>query len=358
MWTVPAALQLSQWVGRNGKGAARLQWGGHEVVLHVSRLQIVGAEGYDGDRLAAAFGLIEGGDWFAEAQHAVERQQVSQAEANAVIKRTLAETLFAFFSDPAARVSFDGGAEPRKGELAISFPHLMVELVLGPNGTALLPHLLPDPSVVLRRLPEFPRRVGALGLTEEGMAILAKIDDRRSAADIAKPSPHGENTVLLLLAAALAAGIVEAVPPLAEVPLATNGREVTRPAARSRRRWLLWVGLLLVVGVVAAYLALARPWGHGSEAGSGGPWGVAVDGGCQPAEVERLYRRQETDTEALRVVPFGQGDEGCFRLMWGHFGTREEAEAAVARVPSQFLARGFVPHAVRVPETGGATGRR
>ncbi len=358
MGTVPAALQLSQWVGRNGRGAARLQWGGREVVLHVSRLQIVGAEGYDGDRLAAAFGLTEGGDWFAEAQRAVERQQVSQAEANAVIKRTLAETLFAFFLDPAARVSFDGEAEAKKGELAISFPHLMVELVLGPRGSELLPHLLPDPSVVLCRLPDFARRVGALGLTEEGMAILAKIDDRRSAADIAKPSPHGENTVLLLLAAALAAGIVEVAPRLAEVPLEKNGREAIRPAARSRSRWLRWVVLLLAAGAVAAYLALALPWGSSGDAGPGGPWGVAVDGGCQPAEVERLYRRQEADAEALRVVPFGQGDEGCYRLMWGHFATREEAEKAVARVPSQFLARGFVPHVVRVPETGEGTGRR
>lgn len=355
MRTVPAALQLSLWVGRKGKGAARLRWSGRELVLTVSALQIVAVEGDDGDRLAAGLGLTERGEWFAEARQAVAQGQVSQAEANAIVKRAVAESLRSFLLDPTAEVVFEPREEVKGGDLVISFPHLMVELVLGPGGAELLPVLLPDPAAVLRRLPEFPRRVGALGLTEEGMAILAKVDDRRTADEIARPSPHGAETVLLLLAAALAAGIVEAVPSLPELPLQKDAAPPSPPPRR--RRWWLWAAALLGVGAAAAYLALARPWQGVGASGAGGPWAVAVDGGCQPAEVERLYRRQEKDPEALRVVPFGSGQEQCFRLVWGHFASKEEAEAAMDRMPAGLLARGFSPHAVRAAEGTVTPGR-
>ncbi len=81
--------------------------------------------------------------------------------------------------------------------------------------------------------------------------------------------------------------------------------------------------------------------------GGGGPWAVAVDGGCLPAELERLYRRQEQDKVNLRVVPFGTGSEQCYRLAWGHFPTREAAEGAIAGLPQGTVARGFPPHVVR-----------
>lgn len=81
--------------------------------------------------------------------------------------------------------------------------------------------------------------------------------------------------------------------------------------------------------------------------GGGGPWGVAVDGGCQPAELERLYRRQEADKVNLRVAPFGRGDGQCYRLTWGHFPTKEAAEEAMSHLPEGLSARGFPPHVVR-----------
>lgn len=357
MRTVPAGLQLALWVGRKGRGAARLKWGGSELVLYMGGLQIVGVVGDDGEQLASALGLVEGGEWFSEAQRAADEGHVTQAEANAVVKRAVAEKLRSFLLDPTAEISFEGDAEAGGEALAISFPHLMVELVLGPGGEKLLPVLLPDPSVALRRLPDFPRRVGSLGLTEEGMAILAKVDDRRTAAEIARPSPHGSETVLLLLAAALGAGIVEAVAPLAATPL-ERPSEPGRMPARKARRWWPWLIALLLAGLAVAYIAVARPWERVGATGKGGPWGVAVDSGCQPGEVERLYRRQEADADAFQVVPFGRGDEQCFRLLWGHFATREAAEAAMTRLPANVLARGFVPHAVRGPDPAAGSVRR
>jgi hypothetical protein len=310
----------------------------------VSGLQIVGVEGDDGGRLEAAFGLTGGGEWFAQAGAAVAGGQVSQAEANAVVKRALAERLRDFLLAPDAEATFESGLPAETHGLTISYPHLVAEMVLASGGESLVDVLLPDPSLILRRLPEFPKRVGALGLTEEAMAILAKINDQRSAQEIADPSPHGRELALRLLAAATGAGLVEPVTRITEVPLATTPPPSLAALPRRRR----WVVALLVVAAAVAVLLIVHPWGSARVTGGGGPWAVAVDGGCQPAELERLYRRQEQDKQNLRVVPFGQGDQQCYRLIWGHFPSKEAADEAIPRLPAGTVARGFPPHVVRV----------
>ncbi len=340
-----AAGQLALWVGRKGKGSASLRWAQQQLVLHVSGLQIVGVEGDDNERLSAAFGLTAGGEWFSQAAGAVASGQVTQAEANALVKRGVAEGLRGFFLAADAEASFDSEPSLEPQGLTISYPHLLVEMILGSGGEALAGSFLPDPSLILRRIPDFAKRVGALGLTEEAMAILAKINDQRSAQDIAGPSPHGRSVALRLLAAAVGAGLVEAVTKIAEAPLAAAPPPVFA-AARRRRTWPVIV-LILVAAVVVALL-ITRPWRSRSVVGGGGPWAVAVDGGCQPAELERLYRRQEQDKVNLRVVPFGKGDEQCYRLIWGHFPTKEAADTTISHLPPGTVARGFPPHVVHV----------
>lgn len=313
--------------------------------MHVSGLQIVGVEGDDHGQLAAAFGPAGSGEWFARAAAAVAVGQASQAEANAVVKRVVAERLREFLLAPDAQASFESGLPPEGHGLTISYPHLVVEMVLGNDGDRLVDVFLPEPSLLLRRLPEFPKRVGALGLTEEAMAILAKINDQRSAQEISDPSPHGRELALRLLAAAAGAGLVESVDRITEVPLATT--LPPRLAAVPRRRTWLMV-LLLLTGLAVAMLLIVRPWRSSKVMGGGGPWAVAVDGGCQPAELERLYRRLEQDKENLRVVPFGQGDAQCYRLIWGRFPSKEEADETISHLPAGTVARGFPPHVVRV----------
>ena len=105
---------------------------------------------------------------------------------------------------------------------------------------------------------------------------------------------------------------------------------------------------LILIVVAVAMLLVIRPWRSSKVVGGGGPWAVAVDGGCQPAELERLYRRQEQDKENLRVVPFGQGAGQCYRLIWGHFPSKEAAEETISHLPAGAVARGFPPHVVRV----------
>jgi hypothetical protein len=347
MGRVSAASQLGLWVGRRGRGSVRLRWDQHDLVLFISGLQVVGVQGYDRDRLTAAFGLTDG-EWFADAKAAVDAGQVTQAEATAVVKSTLVENLREFFLSPDAEISFDGELPYEARGLTVSYPHLIVEMVLGSGGEQLVEVLLADPGSVLRRLPDFPRRVGALGLTEEGMAVLAKINDQRTALEIAERSPHGKETAIRLLAAATGAGLAEAAPAVSEIMLAATPLPDMATGAPSRR-WL-WV----VVGVVAVLAVLAlmlRPWQGSAPRVAPGPWSIAVDGGCQPAEVERLYRRKEQDSTNLRVVPFGRGDDQCYRLVWGSFASRELAERSMTTLPSGVLARGFAPHVVKV-ETG------
>ena len=346
-----AAAQLALWIGRKGQGRARLRWNGGELAVHVDSLQIVGVEGDDGDMLSTAFGLTSGGEWFAEAHAAVAAGQVSEGEANAVVKRALASRLRSFFLAPDGEVSFEGGGTEQQGELTISYPHLVVEMVLSQGGEDLVPVFIPDTDLILRRLPDFPRRVGALQLTEEAMAVLAKINDARSAREIAEPSPHGEGMVLRLVAATVASGLVETAQRIVTVPLVSRQVEVDAVPAARGRRWP-WLLLLLAALAVIVVLALTQPWARANVAGRGGPWAVAVDGGCQPSEMERLYRQQDRNPQEYQVVPFGTGSEHCYRLVWGHFATEQSAQAAMQHLPAGTLARGFAPHVVRVDTAG------
>jgi hypothetical protein len=337
-----AATQLALWVGRKGRGSAHLRWAGRELVLFVTGLQVVGVQGDDQGRLEAAFGLTSGGEWFVDASAAVASGQVTQAEANAVIKRVLAETVAEFLRAADATVSFDSRPLAEPEGLTISYPHLIMELVLAGDGDELVPVFLSDPSLVMRRLPDFPKRVGALGLTDEAMAIFAKINDQRSAQEIADPSPHGRDLAVRLLAAAVGAGLVEASPRVAEMPLAMEAVE----EEPSHRRLWLWVLLAVALIAVVVALVLTQPWKSARAAGTGGPWGVAVDMGCQSTEMERLYRKQNQDRDNFRLVRTPNGDQTCYRLVWGHFRDRESAERAARSLPDGVLTRGFGPHAV------------
>lgn len=340
-----AGLLLSSWVGKLGRGSAVLRFGGQRLVLHVDAGAITSVEGNDGEILAAAFGLPPEGDWFGEARAAVSQKLVTPEEAAAVLKRALTSQLKLFFSDPHATLElFPGEPRPASGFL-ISYPHVVYELVLKEGGETLVPVFLPDPSVVLKRLPGFARWVGELSLPEEALAILAKVNDARSAEAIAEPSPYGRDVVYRFLGATVGAGLLAAEEPvLEETPLEVSEPE---PQPRRKRAWW-WVFPLVVAG--AAALFFARSLLQSGPSPGQGPWSIAVGGACQPAELEQLYRLQARDKEKLRVVPFGDASQPCYRLVWGSFGSREQAEAALSSVPESLLQRGFQPHAVLVSD--------
>jgi len=339
-----AAAQLALWVGRKGRGVARLRWDGRQVELLVGGLQLLGISGDDGGTLDAAIGGETDGDWFVRATEAVGGGRLGQNEANAAVKQAVAAVLRDFLAAPDATVSFDARTTIAPAGLTISYPHLVTEMVLGTAGEAVAGVYLPDPALVMRRLPDFSRRVGVLGLTEQAIAVLSRINDVRTAGEIAEASPHGREMALRLLAAAVGAGLVEASPRVAGPPLTTE--EPPEVGGRAERRFWRWLVVLLLLGAIAVVLAVTRPWQRHERAGSGGPWGIAVDMGCQPTEVERLYRRQGQDRDNLRLAKFANGRETCFRLVWGHFRDRQSAEQAMSTLPASVIGRGFAPHVV------------
>ncbi len=327
----------------------QLAWGNTTLALFVDGLQILAVEGDDGERLASAFGLVSDRDWFREAQAAVSAGQVSPGEGAAVVKRALQARLREFFLAGDGVVTFDNELPLEAAQFTISYPHLIIEMMLGTGADELAEVFLPDPELVLFRLPDFARRVGALGLTDEALAVFAKINDVRSAREIVEPSPHNRTLVLRLLATAVGAGLVDASPRLADVVL-PPAEPLPDDEPAPRRAWLAWVLVLAAIGVIAAVLAVLRPWEERPAAAAQGPWSIAVDGGCQPAEVERLYRRQDGNRGSYRVVPFGEGNERCYRLVWGRFPDRGAAEREMAALPDGVLTRGFAPHVVRTDE--------
>jgi len=340
-----AAAQLALWVGRKGRGVARLRWGGRQIEVLVGGLQLLGISGDDGGTLDPAVGGEPGGDWFVRATEAVSAGRLSQNESNAAVKNAVAAVLREFLAAPDATVSFDARTTIAPAGLTISYPHLVTEMVLGTAGDAVAGVYLPDPALVMRRLPDFSRRVGVLGLTEQAIAVLSRINDVRTAGEIAESSPHGRETALRLLAAAVGAGLVEASPRVAEPPLGTEP-EPGEVGGRAERRFWRWLVVILLLAAIAVVLALTRPWQRHERAGGGGPWGIAVDMGCQPTEVERLYRRQGQDRDNLRLAKFANGRETCFRLVWGHFRDRQTAEQAMPTLPASVIGRGFAPHVV------------
>jgi hypothetical protein len=342
-----AAAQLALWVGRKGRGVARLRWGGRQAEVLVGGLQILGVRGDDADALEEALAGDPEVDWFARATEAVNAGKITQNEANAAVKRAVAELLREFLAAPDATVSFDARTAIAPTGLTISYPHLITEMVLGQDGDRVAGVYLPEPGLVMRRLPDFSRRVGVLGLTEQAIAVLSRINDVRTASEIAESSPHGRDMALRLLAAATGAGLTEASPRVAEPPLPQEGETEEAVGGAARRFWR-WLVVLLLLAAVAVVIALARPWERHDRAGSGGPWGIAVDMGCQPTEVERLYRRQGQDRDNLRLSKFANGRETCFRLVWGHYRDRPAAEQAMKTLPDSVIGRGFAPHVVMV----------
>lgn len=341
-----AVLRLASWMGKQGRGSAVLKFADHQLVLHVNEGQITAVEGPDGEMLAAAFGLPPEGEWFAEARAATSQGLVTPEEAAAVLKRAVVAQLLAFFKDPNADVEILPGEPKPASGFVISYPHIVYELILSSEGGELVGLFLPDTSVVLRRLPAFSQRLKELNLPDEALAILAKINDARSAEAIAEPSPHGRETVLRLLAAAVGAGLVEPQQPsVKEMPLETVG---LMARSEPRRRWWPWSLILAAVILGGGAFAIFFRGDIASNTSDKGPWAVAVGGTCQPGELEKLYRLQAKGRDSLRVVPFGVGTEKCYRLVWGEFATREQAEAALGKVPKELLQPAFTPHVLLV----------
>ena len=69
---------------------------------------------------------------------------------------------------------------------------------------------------------------------------------------------------------------------------------------------------------------------------------IAVGVFCDTSNVDRVVRNSG-GTEELIVLAFNNQGRSCYRVFWGIFGTRLEAERAVGTVPAGVLARDSAP---------------
>ncbi len=364
--------RLGRWIGEGRSGTLRLRWQGGEAVLDLSERQLVGLRGPDPRCVAERLGMEPAGreDLLEEALELAGREGIPGTRALTAVKACLEQVLREWLLDSGREIEPEESEVPVVEGPAISLPHVMVELVLGSEEPGLANRILPDERLLLRRGPGFLERYAALQLAEEADLVVAKVTESRTVGEILARSPHSAEEVRRLLAALVGAGLLEPVPvaepepeeilfspePEPELDRAAIPETTVRPLPW---RWIGLAGfvLLLVLAAAAFWFRPQAPETAGIHPGAS--WGVVVDMGCEAVDYERILRKVRKHPRKLQAVRTDGGDSGggdCWRLVWGRFPSREEAERAVEAIPADALAEGFTPHVVEVGESPGEAG--
>lgn len=127
--------------------------------------------------------------------------------------------------------SFDPQSRPAAGDWTLPVPRLVLELFLRSRDRTLVEHYLGPSDLPLLRAETFEKEFETLGLTSDAGSVVALIDGRASAEEIAERSPAEEFAVLKLLAGLTTLGLVhpaEAAPergPATPSPIRPEGKE-------------------------------------------------------------------------------------------------------------------------------------
>ena len=350
---------FGRWIAQRDPSSARLFWTGGELVLGVREGRIHSAEGLDANELAARLGCHGSGenDLLAEARHLGQSEGIPETRAMGAAKEILQEALHQWLLDPDRQFSVEDPEPPQTDGATISITHALVELVLADTEHNVAASILPDSRTTLKRSRDFLELYAPLRLTEEADLIVASITASATAADIAAESSHQPDEVVRLVAALLATGILEASEPVILTDdLEWPGTELDEdePSKKKIPGWMIGAaaGLLLIVAMIIAFVVM-RGGGEDEPAAVGsGDWGVVVEMGCEPQDLQRMLRKRSLERKALRTVKAEPANgDSCFRLVWGSFPTRETAEEAVGDVPSTLVEDGFQPHVIEVTNT-------
>ncbi len=118
--------------------------------------------------------------------------------------------------------SFDPQARPAAADWTLPVPRLVLELFLRSRDRTLVEHYLGPSDLPLLRAGSFDEEFETFGLTSDAGDVVALVDGRASAEEIAERAPAEEFAVLKLLAALTTLGLVhpaEAAPePVHETP--------------------------------------------------------------------------------------------------------------------------------------------
>ncbi|MCU0304207.1 MAG: hypothetical protein MUC56_09140 [Thermoanaerobaculales bacterium] len=351
--------ELGRWIARRESATARLAWSDGEIVLGLQNGRIHSVHGLDAEDLSARLGCAAAGEreLLAEAQRLCSEHGVPETRAIGTVKEMVQRALHGWLTDPGRKFTVEEGSPDETEGPTISITHALVELVLADTRSDLAVAILPDREVLLRRSRSFIELYAPLRLSEEADLIVAGISGAATAASVARASSHHPDEVARLVAALVATGVLEPVEPaIPEQDLDWSGADLDDgPGERSRRKIPLWLigvaalGLVAVIAVIAWIVSRAGTSDPGPTAG--GDWGVVVEMGCEPEDLQRMLRKRNVERSSLRTVKAdpGTGDT-CFRLVWGSFATRQAAESAMSDVPSSLVEAGFEPHVIEVTE--------
>jgi hypothetical protein len=271
-------------------------------------------------------------------------------------KELLQEALTEWLTDPDREFDSNGDEPPEADGATISLTHALVELILADTDGRIAESVLPDRDVFLRRSGSFLDLYVPLRLSEEADLIVANITGELTAADLAATSDHGPDEVLRLEAALVAGGMLEAQE--RTIPVVKPdwpGDEFSDDEATRKRipGWMLGVAaaVLLVIVAVVAFVFLGGDDGTETVTAGSGDWGVVVEMGCEPQDLQRMLRKRNLQRKSLRTIKADptNGDT-CFRLVWGSFPSKEDAESALGDIPADLIEEGFQPHAVEVTD--------
>ncbi len=325
------------------------------------RIHTVG--GLDPAELADRLGCagVDDDDLLSAARELGRRHGIPETQAMGAAKEILQRALHQWLMDPERGLTIDEDAPPAVDGTTISITHALVELVLADTEDNVARSILPSRDTVLQRSSGFLKLYPPLRLSEEADLIVAGITGSATADEIAAGSSHDRNEVLRLEAALVATGILEASEPvIPDDDLEWPAVDVDDDGA-TRRRIPLWmiaaVAVALLLAIVLAALVLLRGDGAAATAVDGsGDWGVVVEMGCEPMDLQRMLRKRNLERKALRTVKAdpASGDT-CFRLIWGSFPSREAAQAAIIEVPSNLIEDGFEPHIIEIDDGDAAS---
>jgi hypothetical protein len=361
--------EFGRWIARRVPGSARLSWTGGEVVLGIRDGRIHSADGLDANELSERLGCKSAGqaDLLAEARALAQLHGIAETRAMGTAKEMLQRAIHEWLMDSDRQLHLDESEPPVAAGATISITHAVVELVLADTEHNVADQILPERAVVLQRSRSFIELYAPLRLSEEADLIVASITGATTADSIARESSHHPQEVHRLVAALVATGVLEPSEP--EIPAGDLSWPDTDfvEEEQDRRKIPLWlIGAVAAAVVVALVIAAWLVFGGNGADRSGDPmvvgsgdWGVVVEMGCEPQDLQRMLKKRNAERKALRTIPADPASgENCFRLVWGSFPNRAAAEEAIVDVPAGLVEDGFQAHVIEVtePEAGAEPG--
>jgi len=349
--------QLGNWIAHLEGGAARLGWSGGELILrqHNGRIRFI--EGVDPSELCRRLSCEPLGniDLLEEARGLAGNGQIAETLALGAAKELLQTSLRAWLLDPQRELEVVEGEPDAVEGATISITHTLVELVLSDTTGEAARSILPDLDVLLNRSPNFLDLYGPLRLSEEADLIVSKITGERTAQEVVDRSTHDHDEVVRLLAALVITGILEPEPALVvsgDVDLLPVDEGEISPRRKIPVTWIvaaaaaLAIALLLLIWLMAGSESTAE---DEVVASSDIEWGLVIDMGCEPGDLQRVLKKAQDNPKVVRPVAIDSGDrEPCWQLVWGRFPDRETAQEAAGEIPGGLSQQGFEAHPIEL----------